>query len=42
MMTQSGETPLVVIHAEVVEVTLDASSERFMLHRYWHMPLAAA
>jgi hypothetical protein len=34
MMTQDSETPLVVIHAEVIKVTLDASLERLMLHRY--------
>ena len=42
MMTQSVQTSLVVIHSEVVKMTLDASSERLMLHRYWHLPLAAA
>jgi hypothetical protein len=34
MMTQDSETPLVVIHSEVIEMTLDASFERLMLHRY--------
>ena len=42
MMTECGKTPLIVIHSEVVEVTLDASLERLMLHRDWQMPLAAA
>jgi len=34
MIPQSGQTSLVVIHSEVIEVTLDASSERLMLHRH--------
>jgi hypothetical protein len=34
MMIQSSQTSLVIIHSEVIKVTLDASSKRLELLRY--------
>ena len=42
MMAQDGQTALVIIHAKIIEVTLEASLERLMLHPYWQMPPTAA